>query len=211
MVCTSAHAQDLRSQVGPFSVGMTFDAFQSKARIPSQGAILKAVQAAPNREYRNARRGIERAYLVASGAVLFVGLHHSACRKHLRRAVKGPNACGFWFTKSNAKSGFKLFEMSVLYTRPKNLTFEELTAKYFERYKSASKDIVVRQPATDPPARAIRWDFQVGNSRHSAYFHGRATGATTYRFGLSAKDMYRGGSRYGRRLSRMRVSRFVLD
>jgi hypothetical protein len=190
---------------------MSFDAFKKATGVPAQKTILRGIQAAPTREYRSARRGVERAYLVASGAVLFVGLHHSRCRRHLKRAVRSANACGFWFTKSSAQSGYRLFEVSVLYNRPEGLTFNELTAKYFERYKTASKDRTVRQPASAPPARAIRWDFQVGNSRYSAYFHGRANGTDTYRFGLSAKDMYEGGSRFGRRLSRMRVSSFVLD
>lgn len=179
---------------------MPFADFRKVTGVSSARALQSSILASRN-GYRNRRRGIERAYLMASGAILYVGLSQNRCRRHVRSVAKVTDACGFWFTKNGRDSGFKLFEASFILQRPADQSTIDFMSTFFDRFAGATDDRLMASRTS----RAIHWNFQVANERYSAYLYQHSEPGS-FRLSMIAKDLYAGGKRYGRRLKRMRAA-----
>lgn len=212
LALTSAAAADDKMdllELGSFKIGMTYDDWRAEVRTPGIEAIQEGIRRSPTQELVDARRGVQRAYSAASGAMVFIELSARTCGRHLKRVARGSVACGFWFGKSAADRPYRLFDIAVEFERPDGLRFAEVTAKMLDRFGKPAGDHQLRQPATAPPSRFLHWKVRVENSHFAIHFRGRESDAT-YSLRISANEPYVGATRHGRHLRRTWVRNLSL-
>lgn len=196
-------------ELGSFGIGMTFDDWRDEVRVATLDRIQKGIEKSRTGVYADRRRGVQRAYSAAAGAMLFVEVTNRRCAKHFKRVAGVRAACTFWFGKSGADRPYRLFDMAVEFQRPNGLGFDELTAKLLDRFGAPAGDHRIRQPASAPVSRFLRWKVRVKNANFAVYFRGRP-GDPVYSLRMSATEPYLGATRYGRHLRRTWVRNLVI-